>query len=91
MTAASEAVERDRTGIVIDLRRATGLGADVLQTICEIDRAAHRCGWRVVVVKPSAGPLRTLFFSEALDMGLTLATTRATALIWAMRAEPSRT
>ena len=91
LAAASTAVERDRTGIVIDLRRATGLGGDVLQAIRDIDRAGTRCKWRVVVVKPSAGPLRTLFFSEALDMGLTLATTRATALIWAMRAAPTRT
>lgn len=86
--AASAAVEGDRTGIVIDLRRATGLGADVLEIIRDIDRAGDRCGWRVVVVKPSAGPLRTLFFSEALDMGLTMATTRAIALLWAMRARP---
>jgi hypothetical protein len=68
----------------------TGLSAEVLQAIRDIDTASHRCGWRVVVVKPSAGPLRTLFFSEALDMGLTLATTRATALISVMRAEPTR-
>ena len=91
LAAATAAVENDRTGIVIDLRRATGLGGDVLQAIRDIDRTGERCGWRVVVVRPSAGPLRTLFFSEALDMGLTLATTRATALILAMRAEPTRT
>ena len=90
IAAASDAVESNRTGIVIDLRRATGLGADVLETIRDIDRTGQRCGWRVVVVRPSSGPLRTLFFSEALDMGLTLATTRATALILTMRAEPSR-
>ena len=60
VAAVAEAVEGNRTGIVIDLRRATGLGADVLQTICDIDRTGDRCGWRVVVVKPSAGPLRSL-------------------------------
>jgi hypothetical protein len=88
VAAVADAVEANRTGLVIDLRAATGLGADVLQTIRDIDQAGDRCGWRVVVVKPSAGPLRTLFFSEALDMGLTMATTRALALLWAMRVRP---
>jgi hypothetical protein len=89
VAAATEAVESDRTGLVVDLRDATGLGADVIEVIRDIDRTAHRCGWRLVVVKPCSGPLRTLFFSEALDLGLTLASTRAVALLWAMRVPPA--
>jgi|1186.fasta_scaffold12524_3 hypothetical protein len=86
---ATRAVESDRTGLVVDLRDATGLGADVLETIRDIDRAGHRCGWRLVVVRPFSGPLRTLFFSEALDLGLTLSSSRAHALLWAMRVHPA--
>lgn len=89
--AVSRSVEVDRTGIVIDLRGATGLGGDVLEIIRDINRTGDRHGWRVVVVKPGGGPLRTLFFSDALKMDMRLVGTRRAALLWAMRARPNST
>lgn len=81
---AARAVEADRTGLVIDLRRASGLGADLLEAILEIQRAADISGWRVAVVRPAVGPLRQLFRSTDLDIAVTHVSTRATAIVSVM-------
>jgi hypothetical protein len=82
--AVAQAVEADRTGLVVDARDATGLGADVLSALVDIDRAAAQADWRVALVRPDRGPLRVLFREIELDLTMPVFTTRATAILWTM-------
>ena len=68
----------------MDARDATGLGADVLTALVDIDRAAAPAGWRVALVRPDRGPLRVLFREIELDLTMPVFTTRALAILWTM-------
>lgn len=86
--AIAEAVDDERSAVIIDLRAVDMVGPDVLGLIREMHASASAGGCELVVVRPATGPARNAFRMIADGLGPRAFATRtfATLTVMASRA-----
>ena len=78
--AVAGLIERDRTTIVVDLRRVTDVNDAVVAALLDVQAASRRFGWQLVLVRPALAAVWRKFPSERMR-GLSVFGSGAAALL----------